>query len=77
MSFYERHRDFVEELERIAPEGGRIEWSGDTRVMQSSPPDVHRLDVTLDLAVLVPYQDRAADKPGERGCGGVIDREAL
>ncbi|WP_328955069.1 Uma2 family endonuclease [Kitasatospora purpeofusca] len=47
MSFYERHRDFVEELERIAPEGVRIEWSGDVLVMQASPPDIHRLDVEL------------------------------
>ncbi|MGY0463764.1 Uma2 family endonuclease [Kitasatospora sp. cg17-2] len=47
MSFYERHRDFVEELERIAPEGVRVEWSGDVLVMQASPPDAHRLDVAV------------------------------
>ncbi|WP_329489702.1 Uma2 family endonuclease [Kitasatospora sp. NBC_01246] len=45
MTFYEQHRDFVEELERIAPEGVRIEWSGDTLIMQASPSNIHQLNV--------------------------------
>ncbi|MFJ9697254.1 Uma2 family endonuclease [Kitasatospora sp. NPDC101183] len=45
MSFYEQHRDFVEELERIAPEGVRIEWSGDTLIMQAAPSNIHQLNV--------------------------------
>ncbi|WP_380285317.1 Uma2 family endonuclease [Kitasatospora purpeofusca] len=47
MSFYERHRDFIEELERIAPDGVRIEWSGDVLIMQASPPNVHQLNLAL------------------------------
>ncbi|CAN3982878.1 Uma2 family endonuclease [Kitasatospora purpeofusca] len=45
MSFYEQHRDFIEELERIAPEGVRIEWSGDTLTMQASPSNIHQLNI--------------------------------
>ncbi|MFF2662592.1 Uma2 family endonuclease [Kitasatospora sp. NPDC058032] len=45
MSFYEQHRDFIEELERIAPEGVRIEWSGDTLIMQASPSNIHQLNI--------------------------------
>ncbi|MFE2726097.1 Uma2 family endonuclease [Kitasatospora sp. NPDC059327] len=45
MTFYEQHRDFVEELERIAPEGVRIEWSGDTLIMQAPPSNIHQLNV--------------------------------
>ncbi|MFG3223621.1 Uma2 family endonuclease [Kitasatospora sp. NPDC048194] len=45
MTFYEQHRDFIEELERIAPDGVRIEWSGDTLIMQASPSNIHQLNV--------------------------------
>ncbi|MFF7457814.1 hypothetical protein [Kitasatospora sp. NPDC008115] len=45
MSFHEQHRDFIEELERIAPEGVRIGWSGDTLTVQASPSNIHRLNI--------------------------------
>ncbi|WP_369183114.1 hypothetical protein [Streptomyces sp. Y1] len=45
MTFYEQHRDFIEELERIAPDGVRIEWSGDTLIVQASPSNIHQLNV--------------------------------
>ncbi|MEU8514449.1 Uma2 family endonuclease [Kitasatospora sp. NPDC048722] len=47
MSFYERHRDFVEEVLRTAPDGVRVEWSGDTLVMQAAPSSVHQLNLGL------------------------------
>ncbi|MFF2954570.1 Uma2 family endonuclease [Kitasatospora sp. NPDC057965] len=65
MSFYERYGDFVEELERIAPEGVRIEWSGDVLIMQASPPNVHQLNLAL---LRGQFERHAPDGhlPGER-----------
>lgn len=47
MSFYEQHRDFVEELQRTAPEGVRIEWSDDTLIMRAAPSSIHQLNIGL------------------------------
>lgn len=47
MSFYERHREFVEEVLRTAPDGVRVEWSGDTLIMQAAPPNIHQLSIML------------------------------
>ncbi|MER7672592.1 Uma2 family endonuclease [Kitasatospora sp. NPDC096128] len=47
MSFYERHRDFVEEVLRTAPDGVRVEWSGDTLVMHGTPTGIHQLNLVL------------------------------
>ncbi|MFD7452001.1 Uma2 family endonuclease [Kitasatospora sp. NPDC059827] len=47
MSFYERYRDFVEEVLRTAPDGVRVEWSGDTLIMQAAPSNIHQLDLGL------------------------------
>ncbi|MEV7600871.1 Uma2 family endonuclease [Kitasatospora sp. NPDC089797] len=47
MSFYERHREFVEEVVRTAPDGVRVEWSGDTLVMQAAPSSIHQLNLGL------------------------------
>ncbi|MFJ4091899.1 Uma2 family endonuclease [Kitasatospora sp. NPDC089913] len=45
MGFYEQHRSFVEELERTAPDGVRIEWSGDALVVQAAPSNLHQLNL--------------------------------
>ncbi|MEV6975160.1 Uma2 family endonuclease [Kitasatospora sp. NPDC093806] len=45
MGFHEQYRDFVEELERITPEGVRIEWSGDTLILQGRPSNIHQLNI--------------------------------
>ncbi|MFJ8432527.1 Uma2 family endonuclease [Kitasatospora sp. NPDC094019] len=42
---FEQHRDFVAELERTAPDGVRIEWSGDNLVVQASPSNIHQLNL--------------------------------
>ncbi|MFD8703862.1 Uma2 family endonuclease [Kitasatospora sp. NPDC059648] len=47
MSFYEQHREFVEEVLRTAPDGVRIEWSGDTLIMQAAPSSIHQLNLGL------------------------------
>ncbi|MGW2372332.1 MULTISPECIES: Uma2 family endonuclease [Kitasatospora] len=47
MSFYERHREYVEEVLRTAPEGVRVEWSGDTLIMQAAPSSIHQLNIGL------------------------------
>ncbi|MFF2079548.1 Uma2 family endonuclease [Kitasatospora sp. NPDC058162] len=47
MSFYERHRDFVEAVLRTAPDGVRVEWSGDTLVMHDTPSGIHQLNLVL------------------------------
>ncbi|WP_329579702.1 Uma2 family endonuclease [Kitasatospora sp. NBC_01250] len=47
MGFYEKHRHFVEDLQRTAPEGVRIEWSGDTLIIQAAPSSIHQRNVGL------------------------------
>ncbi|GHF87889.1 hypothetical protein GCM10018790_76700 [Kitasatospora xanthocidica] len=47
MSFYEQHREYVEEVLRTAPEGVRVEWSGDTLIMRAAPSGIHQLNIGL------------------------------
>ncbi|MEY9844660.1 Uma2 family endonuclease [Streptacidiphilus sp. BW17] len=42
MSFYEQHRDLIEEIQRLAPPGMKVEWSGDTLIMQALPKGIHQ-----------------------------------
>ncbi|QKW08524.1 Uma2 family endonuclease [Streptomyces sp. NA04227] len=44
-SFYERHRDLIEEVQRLTPLGFRVEWSGDTIIMQAQPSGIHQGNV--------------------------------
>ncbi|MFI9324064.1 hypothetical protein ACIGXI_30395 [Kitasatospora aureofaciens] len=45
MNFYEQHREYVEEVLRTAPDGVRVEWSGDTLIVQAAPSSIHQLNL--------------------------------